>query len=203
VTSPNSGTVTIQETSVTGTPPTGFGFIGQQVNITAPDASVADPLILVFEIASSSLPAGGVTNVQIFKNGVLVADCTGAPQAIPDPCVESRSTLPSGNGVITVLTSSASAWNFGQATGPTHTPKPTHKPFFVPVITPSGHCIYLPFFSDIVRHPNRHPGWTVLSGKTCPPPTPTPTPTPKPQHCHDHHAWFSWFHFHRECHDRD
>lgn len=70
---------------------------------------MSNPLVLAFEIYSSLLPAGGVANVQIFKHGVLVPDCTGAPQAIPDPCVASRITLGNGNGQITILTSTASA----------------------------------------------------------------------------------------------
>jgi Ca2+-binding RTX toxin-like protein len=115
VTSPNAGTVTITETDVAMGPPAGFVFFGQQVNIEAPDASVADPLVLTFVLDASILPAGGIDAVEIFKDGVLVPDCTGAPDAVPDPCVASRTTLADGDGEIVVLTSTASAWNFGEA----------------------------------------------------------------------------------------
>jgi hypothetical protein len=50
------------------------------------------------------------------------------------------------------------------------------------VINPKGHCHYLPFYSDIVQHPERHPRWTILS---------TPCP-PKPVVCSGDH-WFAWF----------
>jgi Ca2+-binding RTX toxin-like protein len=114
VTSPRRGTVTITETAVAGTPPSGFGYFGQQINITAPDASVNNPLVIVFEIDDSVLPPGAsFSMVVIFKNGVPVPYCTGAPSAIPDPCVASRITLANGNGQVTVLTSTASAWNLG------------------------------------------------------------------------------------------
>src|SRR5207249_4195653 len=45
VTSPNAGTVTISETNppFSQNPPSGFTFLGQQADITAPNASVTDP----------------------------------------------------------------------------------------------------------------------------------------------------------------
>jgi hypothetical protein len=118
VTASSAGTLTIAETSDSNPPPSGYSFLGQQVNISAPPGSVSDPLIVTFEIHSSLVPVGGIGSVQVFKNGVLVADCTGAPQAIPDPCVLSRILLGNGNGRITILTSAASAWNLGIETPP-------------------------------------------------------------------------------------
>ena len=110
------GTVSIAVTGTTEPAPSGFSFLGQQVNITAPDATAANPLVFVFQIDASLLPAGvDVTTISVFRNGSLVADCdievTGAS---PDPCVASRVTLGSGAAELTVRTSEASHWNFGK-----------------------------------------------------------------------------------------
>jgi putative cell wall-binding protein len=69
-------------------------------------------LVLVFSVDSSVLPMGMAEgDIDVFRNGVLVADCTGAPQAVPDPCVSSRVVV--GDDVqIMVLTSEASDWEF-------------------------------------------------------------------------------------------
>jgi hypothetical protein len=108
------GTVTIDEIAPTEAPPSGFTFVGQQVDITAPTASVGDPLILTFNLHSSI--AGTDPNaIEIFKAGVLVGACTN-PGATPDPCVESRTLI--GDGIqIIIRTSTASTWNFGQSDG--------------------------------------------------------------------------------------
>ena len=117
VTTPNAGTVSIQEAPITEPSPEGFQFLTQQVNITAPDATVENPLVIVFRIDASRIPAGEDENtIQLFNDGVLVPACTGDPGvASPDPCVSSRTLLGDGDVEITVLTSSASAWNFGVA----------------------------------------------------------------------------------------
>lgn len=116
VTSPVAGSVTI-DTVASDPAPTGYSFLGQQVNITAPDATTADPLVLVFQI-DASLLTGGVdaTSVLLFRNGSLLSDCDPlATGASPDPCVASRVTLPGGNAQVTVRTSQASHWDFGSA----------------------------------------------------------------------------------------
>jgi len=120
VTTPNAGTVSIEEAPITETPPLGYHFLGQQVSITAPPASANDPLVIVLRIDSSRVPAGqDESTIQIFRDGVEVPACTGAPGiASPDPCVSNRALLPDGDVEITVLTSTASAWNFGVATAP-------------------------------------------------------------------------------------
>jgi Ca2+-binding RTX toxin-like protein len=112
VTSPSGGAITITESANTGAP-AGFTLLGQQVSITAPAGTAANPLLIVFTLDASALPAGGVNAVTVFRNGLPVPACTGAPQAIPDPCVASRVTLGNGDGQITILTSSASLWTFG------------------------------------------------------------------------------------------
>jgi hypothetical protein len=111
VTTPTGGTVSLQVTPTTTPAPSGYSLLGQQINITAQPGTVANPLEVTFRIDSSYLPGSGT--VDIFRNGTLVSACTGAPQAVPDPCVESRTTLPDGDLEIVVLTSEASDWNFG------------------------------------------------------------------------------------------
>ncbi|MBI4610765.1 MAG: cadherin-like domain-containing protein, partial [Candidatus Rokubacteria bacterium] len=118
VTTPTGGTVSIVESPTTTPSPPGFSFLGEQVSITAPAATAINPLVIVFRIDASLVPAGQNQNtIAIFKNGVLVPACTGAPGAAsPDPCVSARALLADGDVQITVLTSSASVWNFGVRT---------------------------------------------------------------------------------------
>lgn len=124
VTAPVAGMVMVEEVdTATQTPPTGFSFIGQQVNITAPDAdSASDPLIFTFLLDPALV--NNVADLVIFKDGVQVAACDdpdAAPNAAPDPCV--ASIVDTGTAIeATVWTTTASAWNFG--TVPEPTPQP-------------------------------------------------------------------------------
>ncbi len=117
VTSPTAGSVTIQEMPAALPPPSGFQFIGQQVNVSAPAASPGNPLVIVFRLDGSIVPSGeNQETIQVFRNGVLVPACTGGPGvAAPDPCVSSRTLV--GNDVqLTVLSSTASVWSLGRIT---------------------------------------------------------------------------------------
>jgi hypothetical protein len=118
VTTPNAGDVSITESETTETPPSSYTFVDQQVEITAPDATAGDPLVIEFFLDGSLLTLAGLdyTTVQILRNGVPVPPCTGA-DATPDPCVAERAALPppDGSGArIVVRTSQASIWNFGK-----------------------------------------------------------------------------------------
>ena len=114
VTTPTGGVVSIDEGPGSGSPPSGFTFLGQQVTITAPTATAGAPLRLVFAVHASLFPAGeSIQTVQVFRNGALVGECPGSATASPNPCVSLRVDLPDGSGRITVLTSQASLWNFG------------------------------------------------------------------------------------------
>jgi Fibronectin type III domain len=100
----SGGTVTITETAPSGAP-TGFVFVGQQINIisTAP-TDVSHPLTIVFNVDPSLMPA------TVFRNGIAVDQtCSPAGTANPTPCVSSGA----GTTTITVLTASASTWNVG------------------------------------------------------------------------------------------
>ena len=112
VTTPTGGVVTIHEGVSDVTVPTGFAILGQQIRITAPHATVADPLHITFVFDASIIPVGeDATSIQIFRDTDAALACTGAAAADPDPCVLDRVDLPDGSVQITVLTSHASAWS--------------------------------------------------------------------------------------------
>lgn len=114
VTSPVAGDVSIQETAVDSDVDGSYQLFGQEVRITAPEASAEDPLVLTFTIDRSRIPSYyTAASIAVFRNGTYVQPCTGAPRAEPDPCVSQRTDLPDGDVRLTVLTSKASAWNFG------------------------------------------------------------------------------------------
>jgi cysteine-rich repeat protein len=115
VTTPDGGTVSINVQNAGGLPG-GFSSLGVEFDISAPPASAADPLMLVFLIHESVVPPGlDVDSIELFRNGVLVPDCTGAPGiASPDPCVADRQES-GGVFQISALTSAASIWSLGFA----------------------------------------------------------------------------------------
>jgi hypothetical protein len=118
LTTPNPGPVVLTASSLPAgstPPPTGFFFVDQQMQITAPAASSSAPLRITFTIDSSLVPAGqNESTLVVFRDGTAVAACTGASgTAAPDPCVTKRAAAPGGDVAITVLSSHASLWNFG------------------------------------------------------------------------------------------
>jgi hypothetical protein len=117
LTTPVGGTISLTESPISLVPPSGFRFLTQQININAPPGTADSPLQITFTLDSSRVPAGeDETTVQLFRSGVLVAECSGAAgTASPDPCVANRVILVDGDVQITVLTSQASPWNFGVA----------------------------------------------------------------------------------------
>ncbi|MCH7698259.1 MAG: dockerin type I repeat-containing protein [Chloroflexi bacterium] len=122
VTLPVGGQVSIVEKLIVQPNPTGFTLFGQQVNISAPAGTQQLPLIIQFLIDESIVPDGiTAATLPIFKGGVFVPPCAGpAHKASPDPCVAKRNRLtgPAEDDIqITVHTSTASAWNFGQSGG--------------------------------------------------------------------------------------
>ena len=124
VTSPNPGMVSIVESSTsTYTPPAEYTFLGTEINITAPDATPAQPLQIEFRIQTTSLlPGQDETNLAVLRNGVLppVPACNQPPLPLTtqtDPCVSSRAVV-GDDVVITVLTSRASIWNLAGPTPP-------------------------------------------------------------------------------------
>ncbi|MBI2595273.1 hypothetical protein HYW46_00885 [Candidatus Daviesbacteria bacterium] len=117
VTSPTGGEVSISEITPSLQPPSGYSFLGSQVNITAPAATAENPLQLVFVLDSTVVAGADVSTIQVLKNTVPVPPCLGSPGvASPDPCVSSRTLLADGDAQITALTSTASSWNLALQT---------------------------------------------------------------------------------------
>jgi hypothetical protein len=114
---PGSQDVEVVETYSTGSPPPGMALVGQQVEVETPAGTIADPVRMEFVIDASQVGGRAPGEFGIRKNGIAVADCTGAPQAIPNPCVESRTLLGDGDVRVTVLTVTGSTWDlFGTPT---------------------------------------------------------------------------------------
>jgi len=114
VMSPTAGTISITETAVVSNPPPlsfGFGGLGEEVTISAPQATAAAPLMVMFLIDASQIRGADPSTIQVFKDGVSIPACAGTPGvASPDPCVSARQLTGGGGVQLTVLTSSASIW---------------------------------------------------------------------------------------------
>jgi cysteine-rich repeat protein len=110
ITSPSGGSVSIGEATTPGTTQ-GFAVVGTILEITAPPATVVNPLIIAMTVHLSAVPAGvDPENLGVTRDGVAIAACTGiAGQASPDPCIASRS-VGAQHVTITVATSHASQW---------------------------------------------------------------------------------------------
>jgi hypothetical protein len=124
ITVPGGGTVTIEERPFTNSPD-GFFLFGNEVEIDAPNATAANPLVMAFRLDASVLfpqPFGqdeiDVGYPFVFKDSALVPNCSGDPgEADPDPCIQSRVLQGDGDVILTVLTSTASLWQFAVPTG--------------------------------------------------------------------------------------
>jgi Fibronectin type III domain len=104
------GDVTINAGSPTGTPPSSYTFLGEEVVIHAPDAPDSDhPLVLTFSLDSSLNPDPSV--IQVARNGVLVGACN--PTVTNLPCAQIPTGVDAeGDLTIAVYTLQASTWNF-------------------------------------------------------------------------------------------
>ena len=115
---PAGGPVTIAVATGTTSPPAGFSFLGQQVVISAPNATIGAPLTLTFTL-EGTLVTVPLTEIKVVRTegGVQqppLGNCSGTATATPnDPCVVTPPTRDpvTGDVTITVLTSSASTWN--------------------------------------------------------------------------------------------
>jgi serralysin len=159
VATPDAGRVSIEEERTTVAPPTGFSLLGWQVDISAPPASVDKPLSITFRIHRSLLPPGTTAStLAIFRNGILVGNCTEPLRAVPDPCVAVRRTLPDGDVELVVLTSRASLWTFGVDTeAPTLT---VPGPITENAVSPAG--LVVSFADRVAATDNADPEPTVI-----------------------------------------
>ena len=168
VTTPTGGVVVLKEQDAP-TPPAGFALLGKQVEITAPPASVGDPLVVAFEVDASIVPVGETAaSLQVLRDNVAAAACSGAVTAAPDPCVAERATLATGNIRLTVRTSHASLWNVAVRTAPANVAPTvdtaTVNAVLVPVRTAvSASAVFLdPDLSD-----NHFATWDWGDGTVC------------------------------------
>ena len=189
VRTPVSGWITIITRPGEGrAAPPGFILLGAAFDITAPIASVETPIVVLLYISTPEPPEGLV----IFRDDVLVGDCTGATvQAVPDPCAWARGAA-DGTVLIAVLTTNASIWQLGIAEVepmpiPTPEPSPTreHTPTPEPTVTPTPEPTITPE-PTVTPTPESTPTPTFTptpEPTTTPSPTsePTPTPTPMPE----------------------
>jgi hypothetical protein len=118
VDSPTNGALGIGVAQSNGAVLDGYNVLGQVVKISAPSATAEAPLTFTFDVDSTLSGGAPASAVSIFRNGVAVADCDGpVGVASPDPCVTSRTDLGGGNTRFTVLSSGASVWAMGTASG--------------------------------------------------------------------------------------
>ena len=151
---------------------------GTVFDITAPRASVEEPLVLTFLVRTQT--ASG--DLIVLKDGVAAADCRGASgQASPDPCVSSQGKAGS-TVVVKVLTSEDGIWEFRSPTlaaAPKPAPTvaaPTPKPTVAPTMRPTPEPTVAPTPEPTVA-PTMRPTPTPTVAVVLPRPRPTPVPT--------------------------
>jgi hypothetical protein len=110
---PHSPTVEQGETG-SAQPPAGYGFFGRQLTIEGPATTADRPYQVVFTVDASLLGAIAPADVQVFRNGIAIADCASPTAASPDPCVAARVAGAGGDAVVTVRTSGFSTWTLGR-----------------------------------------------------------------------------------------
>lgn len=111
IASPNGGTVGVfsEPHAAAESAPTGFTFFGQHLEIAAPLATAANPLVLSF-----TLNTADPSRIAVFRDGTeITSSCSTAvlPAASPDPCADV--TVIDGFATVTVRASHASSWDFG------------------------------------------------------------------------------------------
>jgi Tol biopolymer transport system component len=118
VTTPVSATVTFTVNTTPAGPPAGYSFFGSELQIDTGGvtASPASPFVLTFVVDAATLGTTDSSAVQIFRDGVVIADCspTAGGTATPDPCVNTRGVRANDDAVIVVLSSHASRWDVGK-----------------------------------------------------------------------------------------
>lgn len=108
------GTLTVALQPSDPLAPAGFAFFDSQLVIEAPPATAETPYVVTFTVDAGQLGSVAPGDVQVFRNGVAVADCTDPTSAVPDPCVAGRAEGPDGDAVVTVRTSHFSVWTLGR-----------------------------------------------------------------------------------------
>jgi hypothetical protein len=111
-----TGEISAALQTTTTTAPTGFSLFGKEVVLEGPVASAAAPYTVSFTVDSSALGGVAPSDVQVFRNGVVLTGCTDPVAAVPDPCTVSRGFATGGGGdaLVTVRTSHFSRWSVGR-----------------------------------------------------------------------------------------
>jgi Tol biopolymer transport system component len=97
--------------------PSGFALFpdgGASLDISGPSVDPADPYVVTFDVDGSLLAGLAAADVQVFKDGAVVADCSPGAGAAPDPCVADRSLIGDGDARLVVRTSGFSTWSVGR-----------------------------------------------------------------------------------------
>ncbi len=116
VSSPVPGNLAIAEATSNGGVAAGYQLFNKIVQIQAPVATAGNPLHFSFTLDASMTGGAPAATIAIFRNGLVVTDCTGpAGVASPDPCVAARTDVGNGDSSMGILTSAASVWSFGSA----------------------------------------------------------------------------------------
>jgi hypothetical protein len=97
--------------------PAGYAFLPTQAVIAAPQGSLDSPLTLQFTLDASLIAGDPGATVYLFRTEFghtpkQVPPCTSESPPSPNPCISSQTITPAGAVRFTVLTSSASHWNF-------------------------------------------------------------------------------------------
>ncbi len=112
------GTISVHP-EPTGSPPSGFSFFDHQLDLSGPAAASAeDPYVVTFALDASLLGSTSPGDVQVFRDGALVSECTHESSADPDPCVVDRRAGDGGDALVTVRTTQFSDWNFAANRAP-------------------------------------------------------------------------------------
>jgi plastocyanin len=127
----SGGAVTIAQSGTSEAAPTGYTFGGVQIDISAPPASQANPLTLVFTTAipsgyppppdPSALTATYVYRAEGTGQSQPIPKCIGAVSVVdPEPaCVQSKQYVTVGGSTfvqVTVIAETASHWNSARPT---------------------------------------------------------------------------------------
>jgi hypothetical protein len=115
VVAPVAGNLSVSVGSADAGVQNGYQLLNQIVHIQAPTTTADTPMQFTFALDASTLLGAPPSEVTVFRNGAVVADCDdpNGSTATPDPCVASRVPLDQGGVQITVRTSAASIWAFG------------------------------------------------------------------------------------------
>jgi ABC-type transport system substrate-binding protein len=115
VTVPGGGAVTITQGQIPPSETPEYTLLEQEVQISAPEGTPENPLLLTFQLDAGLLAAAGLTiaDVTVYRNGAAIAhDCAAVTAG--EPCVLSRTMEPDGDGELVVRTVAASSWTFGE-----------------------------------------------------------------------------------------